>query len=347
MKKIILADTDAGYLASLERRFVSALSVVLDVEVITDRAYFDTFFSTPRSADILLISEDLYREDLARQDIARIYILTEGMVDQAEGGSDVRIHKYSSTSEVFDRVLYDAPFDLTASAAVKAEPQIVLFYSAQGGSGKTTVAIGTASALSASHRRVLFVSAEYLQTFGRFLTDKTTADRALAAHLQAGTSEVYRRTRPFLRSERFAYLPPLPTSLSSLGIGFAVYLAFIKQAKESGDYDFIVVDTDTALSSDKLSLIDAADRMIVTLTQDAEAVHTARVLSQSISLNGESHCLVCNRYRRDAENDILTEGRGSSLIISEYVEQIDELSEISIAGMGAIREFQKLAMLLM
>ena len=48
---IILADLDVSYLATLESKVLRELKDKIELEVITERTYFETYFSKPQKAD--------------------------------------------------------------------------------------------------------------------------------------------------------------------------------------------------------------------------------------------------------------------------------------------------------
>ena len=57
--RIIIADTDAGYIIPLQLKFAEDFFEKVDLEIITDTNYFESLFSTPQKIDILIVSEDL------------------------------------------------------------------------------------------------------------------------------------------------------------------------------------------------------------------------------------------------------------------------------------------------
>ena len=63
---IILADTDEKFLTPLELKFVEELDEDADIELITDSSYFNEYFSSPQSANVLVVSEDLYPNNLQK-----------------------------------------------------------------------------------------------------------------------------------------------------------------------------------------------------------------------------------------------------------------------------------------
>ena len=75
--RIIIADTDINYIIPLQLKFVEDFFEKVDIEIITDPAYFDTVFSTPQRADILIVSEELYSQAMQRHNISHIFVMNE------------------------------------------------------------------------------------------------------------------------------------------------------------------------------------------------------------------------------------------------------------------------------
>ena len=82
--RVIIADEDADYVAPLQLKFAKDFFEKVELEVITDRAYFDELFSKPQKAEILIISDQWYDQMLQKHNIANIF---EMMEQHEEGGT--------------------------------------------------------------------------------------------------------------------------------------------------------------------------------------------------------------------------------------------------------------------
>ena len=71
--RIIIADTDISYIIPLQLKFVEDFFEKVELEIITDEQYYDTLFSTPQRADILIVSEELYSQAMQRHNISHIF----------------------------------------------------------------------------------------------------------------------------------------------------------------------------------------------------------------------------------------------------------------------------------
>ena len=130
---VVLADLDANYLIPLEDKLTEELYDQIELEIITDKQYFDTFFSTPRKIDTLIISSSLFSQDLLRHNVTDFFVLTEDPGDTQSTDNVTQIFKYSSTKEIFNQVLYKNKEMLNVQFTHK-ETQVIVVTSGIGGS---------------------------------------------------------------------------------------------------------------------------------------------------------------------------------------------------------------------
>ena len=98
-----------------------------------------------------------------------------------------------------------------------------------------------------------------------------------------------------------------------------VYLRLIEQAKASGAYDFVVVDSGSVLDAFQSQLYAAADRVLLLTGQDAYcAFQTRRYLANLNHRDVEKYLLVCNRFRKGIPNELVS--AACTLPVTEYIE---------------------------
>ena len=335
---VVLADLDANYLIPLEDKLTEELYDQIDLEIITEREYFNFFFSTPRKIDILIISSSLYSQELYRHNIADIFLLTEDNEESKAGDNVTRIFKYSSTKEIYNHILFKNERILTVQSN-KMETRMVVVTSAIGGAGKTTVALALAQSLARNHKRVLFLSLDVMQAFGYYLQNKCALPSSFCQVFSNSDQKLYSAVAPYLRNEGFSYLPPLGRTIYSLGLDFSIYNRLVKAAKAAKEYDYIIVDTDLQLDQSRAELINSADKVIVCVLQDAYATYQAEFLTENIDCrNQEKFMFVCNRFRRDEHNDYGTSRVGMQFAVSEYIEQVPSIQPLdSVAETNGIK----------
>lgn len=342
---IVLADTDQHYLVPLELKLIEELYDKIELEVITDKAYFEEYFAKSRDVEILVVSEDLYSQNMERQNIPNVFLLTEQYVKERTGDLNVnKIFKYTSVKEIYNEILFNTKSKMFDKRETIIAPKIVLVYSALGGSGKTTTAVAVSNCLAANHKRVLFISVEQLQSFQYYLQEKTAVSTELCSELYSGNKNIYEKVKWHIKKERFSYLPPFSVSLASLGIDTGVYHELLKEIKKSGDYDFIVVDTSNDYSKEKADLLGLADKTIILVEQDEYALIKTNALLANIDCSDEDRFIfVCNKYDNTKTNAIVSSAYGKNFHVSVYIDYADGMDSKSLDAISKLEGFQKLA----
>lgn len=345
---IILADTDELYLSTLELKFLEELGDKIELEIITEQEYFNEHFSSPQSAEILVVSENLYFSELQKQNISNIFVLTESM---DEGGTEdlgiTKIFKYTTIKEIYNQVTATSSGIIHSETSKSKETKVVLFYSGAGGVGKTTLAMAISYCLTKSFKKALYINAHRVNSFQFYLNNTTAVPNNIYTDLLNADSNIFNRIKHVIRNEEFDYLPPFGASLSSLNLNFYVYEEIIKSAKATKEYDIIVVDTDTSFDSSKASLINLADQVIIVTTQSKASVNATNMLIKNMNCHdNEKFIFVCNDFREDKYNALTGKDFKANFTVNEYVKHIADIDELKISDISNSSEIQKLAYLI-
>lgn len=283
--KVIIADEDANYIVPLQFKFVTDFFNKIDLEIITDRAYFDDYFSKPQNAEILIVSEELYDSFLQRHNIQNIFVMMEQYDEGGTGELNVnKIFKYTSIKEIFNEIIGKSAGALNVAAVEKKETQIILVTSAAGGVGKTTVAMGVAACLVQNYKRVLYIEAASLQSAQYMLENDTPISSPdIYTKLLNPSDSIYADIKHVIRKEVFSYIPPFKAAIMSVGLSKNIYMDIAVSAKKSGEYDYIVVDTDSVFDEFKADLLNVADKVIFVTKQNRMSVMAVNTLMSNIN----------------------------------------------------------------
>lgn len=347
--KVIIADADASYINPLQLKFVEEFFEEIDLELITQEAYFNELFSTPQKAEALVVSEDFYDSALQRHNIGRIFLMTEQHEeDQTDDLRVNRIFKYTSIKEIFNEITGKCE-GLHSKDSKKKECQIILVDSACGGTGKTTVALGISSCLTKNYKRVLYINAGHLQTFQRVLNNQTpVSDANVYAKLSNPTESIYEDIKHVIRNEQFSYLPPFKAAIISLGLSYSVYEKIAIAAKKSNDYDFVIIDTDAVFDDDKASFLNVADKVLVVADQSGASVFATNMLISNINgVNNEKFVFVCNNFDKERDNALISPNLTLRFTINEYIEHIDHFDQLQCEDFSKSSGIQRTAFLVM
>lgn len=348
---ILIADTNEKYLRTLELKFLEELGGKINLHIVSEPEYLKSFFSEPRTIDVLIIDEGLYEGNLCSfslHNITRIFVLTEAGEKSSYTGDYVKyLHKFSSTKGIFREVSISLGREAADFQEEESRTKVVLITSASGGTGKTVLALGLAGCLARREIKALYVDAEQTHCFGRWLADdRPLADEAYAC-FQRETADGAGRLKEFLRKEGFDYLPPFKAAVSTLNIPDTAYSNIIQGLAEQGSYEVIIVDTDSVLNEEKIGLISIADFIIISLKQDRSSVYAVNKMLKNIRVQaGNKFLFVCSDYRSQEGNALIASDLKPQFTVSEYIRHMENFDGISLKDMENSQDIRKISYLI-
>lgn len=345
--KILMADTDEKYLMPLERKFIDGLEDKVDLIVITDPDYLKQFFTTPQKLDILIINEELYDTELERHNISNIFILKEQeTIDNNTGDLDTnRIYKYTSVKEIYNEVINKSS---TRSVPLNStvDTKILMIYSPIGGIGKTSISAALCEAIVKYHKKVLFIGIDSLQTFGSVIEHLPAMEGGVEKLMIEKSEYIYEVMKSKIITRTFDILPPFHLSLPSLNVKGEDYINLLSCIKETKDYDYIIVDGASDFTEDISRLMGFANHTIIIAGQDKNAAHKLDCLLRNIDCSdNERFIFVCNKYRSEKENILVSEQFTNLCRISEYIDYWPDSIDSDINYLLNNRSIQKLALM--
>ena len=350
-RRIIIADTELDYIAPIQAKFaetfLNAEPGAVDLEIITNESFFREFMSVPEKADILIVSERLYNRSFSQQDFSYIFVMgssPQTRWDEASG--TYNLYKYSSINDIFDEIVSICP-NVFSDVVTSKGPQIIVVTSACGGAGKTTVAMGICSYLEKNRARALYINAEHLHSFQKYLRNHAPiSSNETYMRLMNADSGIHSEMERIIRHENFSYLPPFKAPLMSMGLSRDVYKLLAVSAKSSGKYDYIVLDTDSVFDENKAELFELADKVLIITKQDKHSVFTTNVLVSNINdIASGKYLVIFNDYRHEPRDQTINKMSGNLFTPSEYIYHFEDSEMICSDNMDAIEGISKTAYL--
>lgn len=348
--RVIIADLDPSYVVPLQLRFIEEFFNKIDLEIITQRQCFEKVFLTPQTVDVLIVAEQLFNTDLLRHDIRNLFVLAESDVNNSNLKEVNYLARYSAVKAIFSEIVgksYPA-FNLGEDDKGQ-ETQIVLITSAAGGVGKTTVALGVSASLAKSYKRVLYIDAEWMQTFSLYLNNPAPIKTSeLYAKLITGNCDhLYEDIAAVIREEGFDYLPPFNAPILSLGLSYRIYSQIAEAAKKSKKYDYIIIDTESSYDEEKARLINISDRVIVVTRQTKTVVHKTNRLYESLSgTESDKYICICNDFDTNGENYLTNASEIMRFEVNDYIQRMSAIEKKTIDGLAKEKDIQRVAYLL-
>lgn len=346
MPRIIIADEKEEYACRLQMIFVERFFNAIDLEVITDRTYFNSFFFTPRQADVLIVSENLYDSHLLRHNMTQIFVMTESPRRASDDTDDLHhIFKYSSINEIFNEILMKNSDSLEVNGN-SSKTRMALVYSPNGGTGKTTLALGMGAVLGQNNKRTLYIHASHFQLFQHLLSDVCPImPMEVYTSLRASPENAYEIIKPYIRTEGCDYIPPFKAPIQSLDLSFDVYDHLIRSVRASGEYDFIIVDTDSSYDLNTIHLIQDADRIIVVTKNDMASENALHHFAMSLDdPKDEKFVYVINDHREEDQDRHLKAGNLYAIV--DRVEHFSDSTHLTVEKLAEKNSVKRIACLL-
>lgn len=324
MKKIIIADPDVNYVIKLQTKILQKLHGSYEVEGYSEPELFRDVLKKQQEATCLIINENWVSSELGRHDFEFIVALTEMQISIE--GCDLSIVKYTNPEDIFNQIRNLVGF--SSNTTTKLESAIIMFKSASGGVGKTTLAISLAKYLSQKLYKVFYINTQTIQSFHYYLENKKTIPGNIAVDLQTNAEAALAR---YIAKEGFYYLMPMDTLLFAFNIEQNIYTTLIQGAKKKG-YDFIIIDSDCGIDADSAAQMQIADKIIVVTTPGKNNKFALRQMMKQLNGSSEKIITISNMATApDAETD-------------EFIEKwYEELDSNTINAFAQSNNIKKLA----
>lgn len=345
--RIVIVDDDFSYVIPLQSKFVYEFFDDVELEIITKESYLQEFLQNLQRIDVLIVDRKFYSEELGKHEIQHIFVMTEEQNDDTSYPEDVHvIFKYTNVKGIFLEIVGISNLKIPMKND-KQDPKIILITSASGGTGKTTIALGLATALSDMYKRVLYLEASRLQTFQYFMKDSTPiVNQQIYAKLLQGGKNIYQEIKGEFRQEKFSYMPPLKAALMSFGIDYRIFGEIAKAAKESGEYDFVIVDVDITFDDIKAKIMNLADYVLVITEPTPKSVYSTNLLVSNINNSGaDKYLFICNKYNVESQN-VLEITESMQYKVDEYVKKFYNYEVMKCEQFGMQESIRKIAFLL-
>lgn len=344
--KIIIADEDDDYLIPLKICFLECYGDKIDLETITNKHYMDEFFFHPQTADILVVSEQWYEPALQRHAIGTLICLSECEEAVSDTLKDITLFKYVTTAEVVAEIMHYAHEHIGEIIEKKHKSKIVMVCSASGGVGKTTLALGVASALTKQNYHVVYVDAKYLQSITTIFPECTPIkDLFFYSALLSEHMLTYEILEPHLYKDKLTILRPFKAPLSSLNVDYDIFCTIALALQCSQQYDYIIVDTDSVFNDSLFLLMDTADKVVLLTTQKRESVLKTKMLCTYLEdIQSEKYSVICNDSTGNCD-DLVVDGE-QGVLVHDYIPHFKAYDEMEVLDFGKRPEIQRISLLL-
>ena len=346
MLHIMIADQDRQYCEVIQAWLLENYGDLISLELVTDQGYYDGLFQRRHELDLLIVSSALFKNDNRFDYMTKILVLEESepVAEWDETHADVfHINKYTNVKAVLYMIgnIMDRlkKIDMPENRSTK----IIMVTAASGGVGKTTVAVGLCAALHRLGRKVLYIDAEYLQTFSIYMKEKSyIEDDVFYDILDNDDMPVLPVLEKMIRSEEFDYLPPFKKALIAMNQGLELFTEIIKTIQRSNRYDNIVLDTGKEFSLEKAKWMSLSDKVLFVQEVGTRCEYDFDVLKKEISdIEDEKYLVVHNKVDNSAKDQL-----GKRIDMERNITLLDKIDVMNLEFLGIQEDLVRLCFLI-
>ena len=304
--RLVLIDSDYEYVKTLEEGLVRRFSSRTRIRIITDPAFADVYFHTPRTIDVLVADSGSYGPHFAEHTVRHVLLLAPEIGLEQEYPENVRVMmKYLPVPEILQAIeefvqAEEAEQREEILPAEKPETKVIAVYSPIGGCGKSLVAMALGRKLKKLDQSVLLIGCDSMQSISVYLEEEQFADEKLAEELKNPGEETYWTILQNIGQEEISYLFPFEKTLPRLGVGAAEMRNLISILKEKRDFSCLILDLGSSLDDQTLALMEESDAYVLIIEANTVSNRKMRRLQRNMDLLPQKECfMISNQYHMD------------------------------------------------
>jgi len=283
---LIVADSNKDYLDSLCDYLLSECSQTFEVISFSNSVYLEQYLAEQIRSGILLYEPAMLGFSLSENNLIHIRLSVTPILYKTK---ERQVFKYLSGPLLVQNILQQLSEaeigNLPVLAAVK-KAKVVAVYSPAGGVGKTTVAVGCSLQIAWEGQKVFYLNLEDLSSTGVFF--KADSGGALADALyylkeKKNPGLKIKALKAIDQQSKIHYFAPNGSDLD-LGEEAAEPLrGLINLLKNSGDYDYVVIDLSSQLNTNNLAALEASDTILLVMTPEPNCQEKVKLFITELS----------------------------------------------------------------
>ncbi len=271
---LVIADSDESYVESLISYLTDSYPQKFQVSYFTKEDYLVKHLSdTSKKVDILLVGPEL-SEYIPKDKINTMIILSDGRLPE-KYRSCAMVNKYQTGDKLVSSILNifsERNADEVYIQSSNKPTRVIGVYSPTGGTGKTSIAIGSAMQSALRDMPVFYLNLENAQSTPLFFDCKGEQN---LSHIFYFLKEKSKNINLKIEGVRIVdpkynihYFAPPESVLEFEEISPDELQYLINQLKELGCYDVIFIDMSSNFDNRNLAVLQACDEIFLVLTQD-------------------------------------------------------------------------------
>lgn len=341
-KEVFIVTEDVKYILPILGKLVETYDQTCSFTLIYDIDSLDKVLSDSKYTDVLIIDDSVFAKTKIKQNFTNILVLTQGEKNDFEGKTErlniQYVNKYRSLKEIVNEISSCSVLrGIIEDQGVTTK--VIVVYSPIGGSGTTTMAMGLSAVLTQKHKKVLYQNIGQLQNFAYRFSVRDPMKEFVVKIFKETDNDFYENIKVNFREEVFTYIPPFPRCLSSLDIHDRHIVQSITKIKETGIYDYIVIDTPSGMNDCTSELMALAESILLVGKNDPESKFKFDIFLNSID------CSDTSRFTCVINHSDVTEGTLEDDFHTEHVGFHPEIANCKIEELCSFNEIERMGIM--
>jgi cellulose biosynthesis protein BcsQ len=270
---LIIADADESYLQGVTAYITEKQSSKFNVHSFSDKNHLEGFLSQNKKNDILLISPELFSDSFTEKGITLVAILSTGRLSREFLSYEI-VNKYQLGDSLVSNILNlfsDKSTDIIVHSG-ETNTRVISVFSPIGGSGKTTIAYGSALKLAESGLKVFYLNFENIPSTPAFFETGSEFNLShVFYYLKAKSKNLSLKIDGIRLEDAYSgihYFNP-PERLTDINdTKPEEYSMLINELKAMNCYDVIIIDTSPFLDKKNISILSDSDEILFIVTPE-------------------------------------------------------------------------------
>lgn len=298
--KIAILENDKSYLTRVVSAFGARYSDRLEIYSFTDQA---VAFGSLNSAKIdVLLASDSFDIDISKlpNRCAFAYLVDSAGIDLL---NDQRaICKFQKADLIYKQIISaysEKASSITGFKMTDIECKVIVFCSASGGAGSSTMAAAFAVRLAQKGKKIMYLNLERFGSADIFFSGQGQFDMSdIIFALKSRKTNLPLKLESCVKQDaRGVYFySQAKIALDMLELNTEDTLRLISELKLMGEYDYIIVDTDFGIDKDTLTIYRQAQNIVLVGDGSAESnIKTERAYIALTTLEQNADAPLTNR----------------------------------------------------
>ncbi|WP_280772010.1 AAA family ATPase [Salipaludibacillus daqingensis] len=283
--KLLFADPDQTYLTSVSEYVLSSKSNErFELKLFSTKENLQHYITKEPEYDILVMDEQF--EDGAEKEFGtneRCKVVLKSEIESCDHENNV--FKYQPLNQLLSSVLsyyYSETASFGGHAIKSSKTKVLSVYSPAGGTGKTTFSANFARQLAMKNDSVFYLNFELLNSTSLYFQSPEDEPSLQVFYYLKAKPNVFlsklEKLKQYDPVSRVHYLDLLPRPAEMLEVTKEEIRNLITALVQTEDYDYIVIDLDSAIQELTLAGLQASNQVIWLLNNDIHSFQKTDIM---------------------------------------------------------------------